>query len=616
MYQYGAVPQQPPCASALEQLRLANDLWNHLVEIDRHHHSRMREIMASVPEMAHLIAERERLAGRLADLRGAVKSARQQARARTRADPVTASAIREIREALGANGTAIRDARKRAVESVAPLLRENEAQRRGAIKTARREAAASGLYWGTYNAVLQSYDTAHQAAWKTGAELRFRRYDGTGRWVVQVQTETGQEPTRIADVLSGRCQVLAIEAPAQEWEEIVARNGRTIRRHRMPVVRIRIGSGEHRKPIWLKMPILYHRPIPEDAQIVGAVLTRRRVGTEWRHDLCITVREPNTATIASALPVTAIDIGWRGMLDGEVRTGYARSDDGWTLEIRLPERVRGAFAKAADIRSLRDHNFNAARDRLADWLIEAPHVPSWLRDRTRTLRQWRSAAGLRRLCEDWRDQPFPGDEVEYAALREWRARDSHLLEYEAQSRDQAAAHRRDAYRCYAAEIARRSSVVLLKKFDLRAVTRRPQAEEEGPPDANRRLERWAAPGLLRQYIRQACAMRGVRVVEAPAEGTTRRHWHCGQEVVQDYAANVRVYCPHCAEWYDQDDNATRNLLRGYAIGPREPFSPGSARESTATRPRGRFQRARVAREERRDPGRSREESTGQETQGV
>lgn len=622
VYQYGCVVRDPIPPEASAQLRLANDLWNRCVEIDRRHQESMREIMASAPDMARLVAEREHLGGRLEELRGNVKSARQKARKRTAIDSAIKAAIAEVRAALKANTQAIREARELAGESVRPLLAENETLRRSAIKSARQASAAEGLYWGTYNAVVQSYDLAHQHAWQDGDQLRFRRWDGAGRWAVQIQTETGDEPTRIADVEAGRCRVLQIERPAEEWEEITAKNGATVRRRRLPVVRLRIGSDARRRPVWLEVPVKLHRPIPASAQITGAVLVRERIGAQWRHRLNITVREADSDSASPALPIVAVDVGWRVMPDGGLRVGYALGSDGWSLDMRCPERTRGALRTANGLRSLRDREFNAARDRLADWLEEAPHVPVWMRERTRTIRRWRSPEALRRLCEDWREQPFPRDEEEHAALEAWRSRyvdgrsdgDLHHLAYEAHSRDQALAHRRDVYRTYAADIARRSSAVVLETFDLRDLLKRPEAEEEVFVDAYRVAARQAAVGELRQAIRQACATRGVPVREVPSKDTTRVHHRCGHLIEQDYAADVRVYCPVCGEWYDQDANAAANLLD--ARGPGADSDPDGARGPSGSRPRGRFQRAKEAAEKAEQERRSHEESEGAGAQGA
>jgi hypothetical protein len=41
---------------------------------------------------------------------------------------------------------------------------------------------------------------------------------------------------------------------------------------------MRLGSDEHKKPIWATFPAVIHRPLPPDARIMSATITRRRLG--------------------------------------------------------------------------------------------------------------------------------------------------------------------------------------------------------------------------------------------------------------------------------------------------------------------------------------------------
>jgi hypothetical protein len=414
--------------------------------------------------------------------------------------------------------------------------------------------------------------------------------------------------------------------PTQEWEEFTARTGYRGRRRVLPRVRLRIGSDARRNPIWLEMPFVLDRPLPPEAEVTGAQIVRTRVGVHWRYRLCITTRLPDPAPAPATLPRIAVDIGWRRMEDGTLRVGYAVAENGWSMDIRCPERTITDIARVEEVRAGRDRDFAAAQDRLATWIEAQPTLPEWFRARTRTLRRWRSPAALRRLCEDWREQPFDGDAEAWGALEQWRERydaeyvhpdgrrgrsdgDLHHLAREAHLRDQALAHRNETYRAVATEIARRASCVVIERFDLRAITRRPAPEQEGASTTFRRAERTAAPGVLRTYIRQACAAHGVPVVEVAAAYTSLEHHRCGLQVEQECAAATMFYCPDCDEWYDRDDNAARNLLRRASEGG-SAEKVGVARTlegltaATAKMVRGAWQRRKAASKGGSERGRS------------
>jgi hypothetical protein len=61
-----------------------------------------------------------------------------------------------------------------------------EEERKDEAKNAR-QPPQSGLYWGNYNAVCSAYQRARQTALARGGELKFRRHDGSGRLVNQIQ---------------------------------------------------------------------------------------------------------------------------------------------------------------------------------------------------------------------------------------------------------------------------------------------------------------------------------------------------------------------------------------------------------------------------------------------
>ena len=56
-------------------------------------------------------------------------------------------------------------------------------------------------------------------------------------------------------------------------------------------VRIRVGS-EGREPVWLELPVVLHRPLPEDGTVRSASVICEKVGSRERWRLLVTVARP------------------------------------------------------------------------------------------------------------------------------------------------------------------------------------------------------------------------------------------------------------------------------------------------------------------------------------
>jgi len=578
VYEYGCRDPGPLPEEALRQLMLQDDLWGTLVQIERRHRDAVRALTLLHPDAEAAEARRQAAQEALAAERQRIRDARRARHGRAGAGAPDRARLAALRREVATAVAAAAEARRIARRELHPALIDLEQARRQAVQQARRWFAARGLYWGNSGAVIDGYEAARQRTAQTGAELRPRNRlpsgawdpNGDGRWTVQIQTPQDCEPLRVDGLfgLGGREDGQLRIAPAP-WSNHAKPRMRT-------TVTIRI-RGERAKgpdgnwvdlgePVYMTLPVTLHRPIPPEAQIVRAQVVRRRVGERHRYSLCLTLRMPSPAPADVTLPAVGVDIGWRSMPDGSLRVAYAVAEDGWTMDVRTPaldarRTLRTGLALADHLRSRRDQHYNEAKAMLTAWLRErGEQVPDWLRDETEHLAQWRSHNRLHALLRRW--QRFPGDQEIYAALSAWSERDRHLYRWEAGGRHRWLVRRREAYRVAAAEIARRASVVVLESFDLRRMAEaRPVESDDGSDKALRRLMREAAPGEFRLILRQACATRGVQVVEVPAEYTTRTCHACGERVVADYAAEVVIRCPHCGTAWDQDANAARNLLR-------------------------------------------------------
>lgn len=567
VYQYGCLPPKVMPEEAPQQLRMANHFWNALVECDRDAQQANQTLWSQQEPIHVLEAERDRLLAALEVLRTATNQAKQQSRS-GRVDPTR----REEAAALRAQLKVVRQQIKETKAELRPKIAEAQQQiweaQKAAEKAARQTFAAQGLYWGTYNAVARHFKTASIRAHKEGTAVRFHAFSGEGTWTVQIQTETNQVPATMNDLFdpSSRVANLVRVNPIkfQGWDTL--RRGERRRRART-TLHLRVASNPDRSPVWLDLPMVMDRPMPEAASIKQVEVTRRRIGRNYRYTVAFTVDEPPVQTYPAQFPdaIVAVDLGWRKREDGlRVGTWVGSNAPAAAHEVLVPNRLIGGFAQADRIKSHRETLFNGIQATLGQWLHDQSERPEWLIERTQHLAQWRGHGRLMRLIDEWEMQRVPEDAEIWAALEAWRKRERHLEDFEVNLRDRLVRWRREIFRVAAAELAEQYTALMVEAMDLRTMAKRPPAEQDTSAQAQAAsaLRQLAAPGLFRQALIAAFHARGREVYQVPAENTTRVHAECGTVVITDYAAEITVFCPRCQVWYDQDVNACRNLLHG------------------------------------------------------
>jgi hypothetical protein len=653
---FGCPARAEVSEAALRQLRLANWLWNDLVAIERGHEEAIAAIWAVHPEVAGAQEAAAAAEAEAAEIAEAVGRARREGRARAAAPADLRQRLREARQRLRDARVGLREVKASLYDEIEPRFVEERAEVRRATKaTYARWVQDGGLYWGTYNRVRAHFDTARarmlqQRVAGGPSALRFHPFDGEGTWTVQLQREAG-DPERTWAVLAGgdsrwRSVIEVDDVPEPEAWSALSRGER--RRAARCTVAIRIGREENgaaggaaevatiagglpgadgaredrgddgavarvgerpvnrsARPVWLRLPVTIHRPLPVDADITQVEVTRRRVGTHFRLTVAMTYR--TSAPVGEERGgLVAVDLGWRRRDDGSVRAAVWRGRGGRSLtampawmsawvrpgvgpesgEVVVPASWLEEDERLHQITGTRDRKFIAMRDRVAGWLVG--HADVWPRlgpvaqEVVRSARgqtpytdeeavaalvetapMWRSPARLGRLAMAWTKWAGDAGEEMAAPLEVWRRQDRHLSEWVAQTRDQLGQRRREVYRTLAARLVEAYGSVVVEELFLAAVERRPRVEDVGDPqmDAARRLSRAAAPGTLRAAVVSAAKREGASVLTVPAEGTTRVHAACGTWLDADFASEVTVWCPVCEMRFDQDFNAAANLLR-------------------------------------------------------
>jgi hypothetical protein len=577
VFRYGLLSPDAEKIDAIEsQATLLHRYRNMLIQIERARRAALRELEGGgggIPALQAAADEAKRFED---DAEKAVKAARKKTRSRSETEDARAvlrvlrirrsKAVGELKQAMALirQDPEIAAARK-AINERSEILR----------KGARGE---SGCYWGSY--LLQ--ENAMEASQKMPLydktmpnDPRFKSASKRAQFGVLIQNGI-----TVKELFAGASSKIRIDAPCEE----AAHSGkRRDRRHHAGKIHLRIASDDNAKPVWVSWPIIMHRPIPEGSLIKSAVVTRSTIGPRTQWSLALSVDVPDELARGCGEGAVAIDIGWR-IIGNDLRVATWRDQEGHTGDLRLSEKVIKQLRKPEELRSTRDQNFDAARDKLGAWIkaqLELGAIPAWLLDRAKSIAQWRSQDRLAAVALFWKTNRFDGDTDAYEALEGWRYHDWHLWKWETSQRIKALRHRREIYRIFAADLSRRYSTLIVEDFDLSKMSKKQPTEGVGE-NQNARSNRFlAATSELRIVLSDAFHARGGEMIKVGAMATTIECHVCHHVETFDKASSVDRAdpCPKCGAQWDQDVNAAINLLARWDAIKDKPRAEKKPRES-------------------------------------
>lgn len=545
-YVYGL---RAPVANAnlvAEQMRLAHVYRNRLCEIELARRAATDALLLELcPRLVEVDAAIQSADEEIEQLLAESKLKRSSARANLPDDGTKAvvSAIRVTRRTLASERKVLRDA----------LFADNAAQAKlqavseDAASSVRASRAECGCYWGTYLIVEQAADS-----FRKGAPPKFARWRGEGR--VGVQIQNGVEWDRIASGQDTRIQIV----PRERLRVVTSRGvalPMTTKPERYVTLRLRVGS-DGRDPIWAEWPMVLHRPIPDGAKVMWAVVSLRLVAGKPRWQVMLTLRcdESAVAKPTAAGGACGIDIGYRMKGSRTLRVACVRGCDGISEELCLPDGMVGEFERVERIQGHRDRRYHLVRKALRSW-IASHDVPEWIREETEHMHAWRKQSRMVSLARRWRDERFDGDSKAFAFVRRWLTKENHLYQYQSHLRDQLLARRKDFYRCVANDLAKRYRTAYVERLDLRDIQDVVRPEDTREVHSNvRRVARWACLSQLMQCIKERFA----EIVTVAHAHTSSDCSECGHR--QDVGPAIRWTCGGCGSEWDRDDNAARNIL--------------------------------------------------------
>jgi hypothetical protein len=275
VYSYGAKPPLEGNQEIDRQIGAAHRYYNQLVALHRDFAQARKDAKRRhIPGLEEAEQAVEVKAEQLSELRKAIRSRNAIARRKTasRSDRQAAAAMREelnaarderrrLREQASTNA-AYQQELSQLIDDYQGLLvdpsdPDNTRRRGGKFKDAR---AQSNVFWGTYLEVEKALEQARNTT-KTG-RIAFRRWTGDG--LVAVQIQGGMSPLEL-------------------WQGRDTRARLEPRPPKQALLWLRISS-DGRDPVWAKVPFFYHRPLPEEATVMGIALVRRQVATRRKAD--------------------------------------------------------------------------------------------------------------------------------------------------------------------------------------------------------------------------------------------------------------------------------------------------------------------------------------------
>lgn len=532
-------------------------MWDALVHADNRAERAIWSSAREVPEIDALISEIDALSGRISE---AVK-ARKAARAKVRAKVDTPEIDAEI--------ATLSDARKPARKALWPLLatwRKENKDTLKAIEQARRDEnkairQASGLHWGNYNRVIDSFERGRKLAKTRGGRMRFSdptRTDGV--LAVQIQRGPSGLGCSFGEIMAGRIAQIVIHPVPSD----IGEHGRSERRKMArTTMSLRVDAAGHR----VELPVTIHRLPPPDARIKSAQLTWRMEGERMRWQLALTVSSPTVAIAHDSRKACGVDVGWRKQPDGGLLVATLMNTDGKSRRYALP---RAWMTGMDQVERLTEHVDDATLEMAKEWHEQVADLPDDLR---RPLMGWRPKLGARHVdCAALhaaikaRIEAVKGTDARAdvpASIRHWYDRYRHLLVWRDNLRVKLIRQRREHYRLWAREIASEHALIGVEKIDLaemaRTKTRAPEDGDNPLHQAARAQRQRAAVYSFMQELKHQAAKAGAEIATVDAKYTTMECHKCGERSRQRDRAERIWTCPNGHVW-DQDINAARNIL--------------------------------------------------------
>lgn len=569
----GAEAEQLATSVFLQQ----NRLWNKLVEIEKANRLVYRDaLVQSDGELSELAA---RLAAEESTI-DAILEARNQARAKARSKKNaedSASHAQALKAATARRKeiwTLMKGCKDRAKAAAKPLIEAAEAARRLQVKEA---AQLFPMWWAHSETILNKYDVARGKAMRTGAELRFHRFDGNGSMGVRFTVDGGM----LDRIRAGRTDLLQFREPTpDELGRMLATKADGGRR---VIVQVRAGSKTEGGAIpFLEFLVTMQadRDLPEDMPLKTVTLRRDMYAgrPDWKIVFTFSAEVDSLPEVQLPTGAVGVDFGWRlvthenaralrvaTISDGSDRVQHVLLSDDWLRRMERADRLRSTLQEITNqfaaefLPKLSEENLKDLAD------------DEWFKILCGKARRAKNAyPGLwMDLCRAHESAGNPlGIEVAEKMSAWWREA-QHVLTQAVHSKRKALDHRKHLYRNVAAQLVRTFGHIAVEDADFSklALLESSDGTENELALTVRRNRTWASPSELRLAITQTAKREQCELVDVPAAGTTSTCSACGHAHTGPMP-DLMFVCQGCSKVWDQDENAAHNI-RNFSLKAQE-----------------------------------------------
>lgn len=460
-----------------------------------------------------------------------------------------------------------------------------------------------GVYLNIEKAIQQSFKTAVY-------NPQFKRFDHSGAVGIQLTKNKGLKADEAF-------------AMTDDWLKIEFPEGVFLRhKKKAAIAHIKLKGKSAKDSIYIDVPFVYHRPLPEDAVIKWLYLVVKREGTRNRYELQFTIESETfkeTKHVPQSNVTAAINLGWRVLNDSDNDIKIATVYDGQTTHnIVLPAKLFTHNKFANRLLKYSDRYFNKMKSCFVSWNKNRSYNNKQLQEFANSASYWKSHGKMAKLAhafcveylsreqirdlwEAWKKERFENkldlftsaqkdksssieinepidfdwfvnwciekgiaNEYQQMALylEWWRRKDSHLTNCARSIQANLQRSRREIYRRAAAKLARQYENVVITNWDKRKTAEVPDPEYDDrnyqEENANT-VRQFAGISVFVSSLNQALQN---RIQEKKLNGATKQHYNCSGEIDLTNNKTQMVRCKKCNKLIDQDVNSTQHLYYG------------------------------------------------------
>ena len=403
--------------------------------------------------------------------------------------------------------------------------------------------------------------------------MRFHRFDGTGYRFFRFRDSTVQ---KASDGSSFRNQTDGVKF--DYFKQLHDKDDRAFilmpntKKKNKPRYKLQVKIGKRTRgqnDIYAYFDIVYHRPIPDGAQINNAKLMRLRVGDHFKYTINFSVRVPLAKKQSQKKHALGVDIGFRRLADGGIRAAMIGSTD--------PNLGYEEIGLSSDHMKRMDHieSLMGAMDesatKLGKELKTSLKAGSVLPEEHPRYKLVRRASNLPsnvtmsfelayKMASWFKSEPDTLPKSAQNKLMDWW--NKHYQDYREMHhlRKKTLGWRKEEYRKLASRLVSYGLPIGIEQIDLSVFAEVKDKDNELSDQARR--QRFMVPNSeLIGAIKNAAQREGIECVEVNPKNTSKTCSACGI-VQKELKAEMEWVCSSCGVVHDRDQNATINIAVG------------------------------------------------------